>query len=214
MYNEKAMLEVKDLIKEFNKNRKTIAAVSLFTALTGLAVYFILPTRYIAAGSFYIQRAVEDAQAEFFTYEGYYGQQTAMSYTNTVAGLFESIDVSKKTLELQQKEINENNLRKLTRQINVRKEAPQLITLLVKEKSPEEAERLWTFISQSTLRTAEELNAEGDPLLRISPVGEFVVKKEFRSPYLNMGIGWGLGLILSLTVLSMRAYLKEEKNGL
>jgi capsular polysaccharide biosynthesis protein len=204
-------MELKEIIRFLLNNAKIIIGFGLFFAFLGAGLYFALPDRYLAEGSFYVHRQVEIGVEEHFTYEGYYGQQAALSYTNTVIGLFEDTSIKKRSLEDLNIPTDEKNLRKINRQVRVKKPAPQLVNLIVKGTTPSEAENLWTVLSDNALQTAQTLNAEGDPFLRITTVGGPVVRKAYENILINTALGLALGLMAGTAMAALIQYRKEEE---
>ncbi len=200
-------MEFKQLVKVFKKNVSNIGIYGLLGALIALILYF-WPSKYHTIGSFYVKRGV-DTSIEFFTYEGYYAQQTALAYTNTVMALFESVDVQSKTLQNTGKNVNENTLQKISKNTKVKKSGPQLITLTVKGNSPEESKIIWNSLAQETTTAITQINSNGDPKLSISMVAdEPVTKKQFKSLSIYLPAGLLLGVALGLLIISLREYDK------
>lgn len=156
-------------------------------------MYFVTPQKYQAIGSLYIYRATEKAEGKYFTYEGYYGQQTSQTYTNTVIGLLESTSLKKEALDELNMPVTDRNIRKIGQRIKIKKTSPQLITLTVKDVSPETAGNLWQLLSTRTIDNARKLNQTGDPLLQISTMGNPVIKDQYRSLPINLLAGFLLG---------------------
>ena len=207
-----AFMELKELTQFFKLFGVKILSSGITAGLLGVILYYVLPVRFIATGSFYIHRAVEGTtNRQYFTYEGYYGQQTAQAYTNTVIAILESTDMQKKALEKMDLTVNEQNLRKVSKQIKVVKEAPQLVSVTVKGNTPKNASELFTNISGITIETAKDLNSRGDPALLISPVDEPVVKEIFRNVFINFFAGLVLGVTVSIPGFAFYKYFKELK---
>jgi len=181
-------------------------------AVSGVGV-FLLPEKYITTGSFYVKRAPQDS-GEFFTYEGYYGQQASLAYTNTVFALLESIDLESMALKKLGAPVDELTLRKLHKKISVKKSGPQLISLTVKDLSPNESKKVWNALSDALLETTNKINFDGDTALSISQVSpEPVVKKAYNNLVLTVLIGVSFGFATSVFVLSLKEYTKEEKSS-
>ncbi|RJR26944.1 hypothetical protein C4561_04165 [candidate division WWE3 bacterium] len=201
-------MELKDLIKKLKKEIRSLVMFVLVGTGLGLVLYNI-PAKYISTGSFYIQRTTENS-SNYFTYEGYYGQQTALSYTNTVAALLESVDLRTLALAKLNVPVNEVTLRKYQRFISVNKDGPQLISLTVKGNTHEESKGLWESLSSSLIDTTVDINKSGDANLSISKItDEPVVKKEYKSIWINLSAGFGLGLIAGILFISFKEYFKK-----
>lgn len=178
---------------------------SLLGALLGTGIYY-LPTKYLVSGSFYVTRTPQETSPEYFTYEGYYSQQTSIAYTNTVIALLESIDTRKEVLESQSQATSEKNLRKLARDTKVTKSGPQIITLTVKRNSPHSAENYWNSYAETLLNTVMEKNQNGDRELQVLKVAE----KPVTAPvYKSLPIDIIVGSFVMLACSAGYASLKE-----
>ncbi|MFZ5424437.1 MAG: YveK family protein [Patescibacteria group bacterium] len=201
-------MELKDIIELLKKNREFLITVCLFFMFVGVGLYFALPKRYTASGSFYIKRFVYESSPEFFTYEGYYGQQAASSYTDTVIALFESVDLQKAVLEKLNLQTTDAELRSIKRRIRVKKAGPQLITVTVKGSTQSFANDVWNALAEETLAVVENVNAEGDTTLSIEKLSsEPVLQQTYSNVFINAFIGLSLGFIMSVVWLSFKEYL-------
>lgn len=204
-------MELRTLI-DFYKTRKlalflgTIAGTSL-----GALLYF-LPFSFSSTGSFYIKRAAEPGARLYFTYDGYYSQQTALTYTNTVIALLESDDLRKKALEKMGVPITTESLNSFEHKIGVTKAGPQLITLTTKGGSTKDARDLWIALSTVLTETTDYINKTGDPALSVSKVAdEPVLKRNFSSALADIGGGSLFGLGFTTSVLALGKYLTTSK---
>ncbi len=207
-------MELAEIIKILKKNITTVAVIALLGTVIGVLVY-VIPPRYISTGSFFVTRTVESSQA-YFTYEGYYSQQTAAAYTNTAAALLESVDLRTKALELAKIDPSEKNLRKYAKYIDVKKKAPQLITLTVKEMTKERSSQLWNSLAQTLITSSEGANRLGDQNLKIVKISDNpVVKPEYKSIYVDglTGLVGGFGVGLFLVGLSHYYANSDERNS-
>lgn len=194
------------------KNLKKYKTFLLLTTILGILIGGVLgyiTEKYIAEGSFYVGRRIDPNQAMFFTYEGYYNQQTALSYTNTAVALIESTDVKKLTLEKLDIEVGEETLREFGNIMKVKKSGPQLITVTVKGSSTIRAFELWNSLINSFLETAEKLNKNTDPNLAIQKVSPAPIVRQSLLPLVSLPIAGGmLFLLISVFLVSLKEYLK------
>ena len=201
-------MELKDLLKKFKKY-KTLLLV--FTVM-GISIGFVLgyfTEKYSATGSFYIGRKIDPNQSRFFTYEGYYGQQTALSYAKTAVELVSSPDVKKQTLEKLNIEVTDTTLREFGNLIRIKKVGPQLITVTVKGSTEEKAAKMWVLLADSFLETAEILNLQTDPELKIIKVSPLPIVKHSYLPLVSLPIAGGLiFLTIRMLLSSLKEYLK------
>lgn len=185
--------------------------MTLACGIVGVVLYYVIPPKYLASGTLYVERAVENGGGRYFTYEGYYNQQTAVSYTNTVLGLLDSDDI--KTLALRKLgiQINEQSLRKFNSQIKTTKTGNQLITLSVKGATPQKAESAFNALSQVTISTSDRISQTSDPYLHLTLITDQpVVRETFRNVWVNLAIGVLSGFLLAVLYLSFSTYLKEQ----
>jgi capsular polysaccharide biosynthesis protein len=200
-------VEIKEIIKTIKKRKRMLALVGILGAALGIFVYFYIPS-YIATGSFYVTRTTQKESPEYFTYEGYYSQQTALAYTNTVIALLESHDLKSKTLRTLDLPIDERRLRKLDKNAKVKKSGPQLVTLTVKGKTKRNALDTWLAMSENLLNTVIETNKEGDSSLKVLKITEQPIMKEgYRSIQLNILAGFGLSSSLAAFIVILKEYL-------
>jgi capsular polysaccharide biosynthesis protein len=202
-------MELKQLLNKITAEKKLLSLIVLLGLFFGI-LYAYLPAKHIASGSFYIKRMAEGS-SNFFTYEGYYAQQSAVAYTNTVMGLFESTDLQSKALAAIRIKVDEYSLRKYGRDIKVKKAGPQLVTLTVKGNTEETAVNLWKSMATNTIETAAQINVQGDPRLSISQITtEPVLRKEYKPWYLCIPLGLLGGLATGITWVAAKYYLKED----
>ena len=188
--------------------KKTLVIFSFAGALAGLVIY-LLPQKYAAVGSFYIRRAVYPSSATYFNYDGYYGQQTAISFTNTVVSLLTSADVESQALRKLGITPTGDSLRRVNRLIGATKSGPQVVSLTTKGKTPEDARKLWLAVSKSLLETTTIINADGDQSLGVTPVSDGpVIKEPFQPLYLYLPIGFLSGLLAGLLFIYAKEYFK------
>ena len=201
-------MEIREIIKKIKKHRAVLLTPAILGLLMGLA-FFYIPPKYTSSGSIYINRKI-DEPSEFFTYEGYYAQQSALGYTNSVSALIESTDVQKELLERSGEVLTSDSLRNLQRKIKVRKVGPQVIFIEVKEKTPEKSEEMWVNLTDIVISKSEEINREGDSNLYLTLLSSKpLVKETYRNIYTFSVFGLILGSALGLLLVSIKEYLKK-----
>ena len=201
-------MELRNLIKKLNAHRLLLLAFFFVGGVLG-ATYFSLPGNYTATGSLFVKRAVDLTRFNYFAYEGYYGQQTALSYTNTLVAMMESIDLRKNSLDRLGIQVNEQSLIKYSRQIKVKKAGPQLITLTVKDRDFVNAQTLWNAVADSTIEISRNVNQTGDPFLNISKISEEpVIKPQYKPLWLCLPIGMMFGFVAGVFLVTVKEYFK------
>jgi capsular polysaccharide biosynthesis protein len=205
-------MEIKEILKFFWENIKLIALSGLFAGILGAVAYFFLPINYQAEGSLFIKRVIYPYSETHFTYEGYYGQQAAVSYTDSVIGLIESVDIRARALTKLGENVNDKNLRKLSRKVKVSKNGPQVITIKIKEASSDKAQETWQAVSDVTIETIGELKSGGDPYINLSKVSqEPVIKEGYRNLPLFTLLGIFIGVSLASFALAAINYFSKKK---
>ncbi len=200
-------MELKEIIKFFKDGWKIVLASTIIAGLLGVAVYFLLPAKYYATGSLFVRRSIYPYSENHFTYEGYYGQQAAMSYANSVIALIESEDIRAIALQNLKVEVNETTLRKYDKKIRTVKAGPQLVGLVVKEKSEEDAKNLWNAMADSTIGIMNGISRQNDPFVGVLKISsEPIVKESYRNLVLDILVGAGLGLLISTGLLVTKNY--------
>lgn len=203
-------MELKETLNALYKNMVLFIGFLVMGIIVGAVVY-LLPARYYAVGSLYVSRNNQD-NTSFFTYEGYYSQQVAVTYTNTAMALMESVDIRTKALRTLGIDINELNLRKYGQIISVKKAGPQIITLTVKNEDPEKAQRIWNEVAKQTISAVQVLNEAGDRSLGISKISESpTIKTGYKSIPVFLLSGLIGGFILGYVVVMLKEYMKGDK---
>jgi capsular polysaccharide biosynthesis protein len=201
-------MELREIIKILIKY-KVALVISVAIGILGGIAFFISPKIYYATGSFYIKRAVDTTRFNYFAYEGYYAQQTGLSYTNTVTALFESPDVRFEALNRLNFPTDGEGLRKYSKMIKVKKMGPQIITLTVKGVNPEEIKNLWDSVSDTTISKNTQININGDPLLSISKISDSpIIKESYRPLWLCIISGAVVAPSLLTLFIALRRYFK------
>ena len=201
-------MELKDILKKVRKYKIFLVLFAIAGFSAG-ALFYNIPPKYISSGSFYIKRGV-NPEKEYFTYEGYYAQQTALAYTNSVVALIESPDIKKKVLEEMKIPVNEENLRKLNRVVRVKKTGPQIILVTVKDENYDTSTKMWGKLAESLISKTNEINKNGDESLSISLVSEQpLVRETYKSFYLFALVGSVIGLSLSTFFICVKEYFRD-----
>lgn len=201
-------MELKEIKKILSKNKLSLTIVTFIGLILGLVLYY-LPAKYISSGSFYVGREI-DRSDEFFSYEGYYAQQTAVTYTNSVISLAESLDIKKAVLDEMGIPYNNESVRTLGRALKIKKSGPQTINIVAKHSNRDTSETMFKSISKALIETSENLNREGDSSLFIRQVStEPLVKETYKSFYIYSLAGILSGLIVGLFYLCLREYFKN-----
>jgi len=162
--------------------------------------------------SLYVKGQREAPSQDFFTYAGFYSQQTAKEFTDTVIGLSKSGDIARKTLEIMERSSDTESIREINAALSVRKTAPQLVTLTIVKVDAEEAGKIVSALVRAVSEQVIELNEESGIQVKVASVGSTpIVEEQKPSVILNTLVVSLVGLTLSFVVISVKEYLKEEK---
>ena len=199
------------IFKIYSENKIKILTATILGILIGsIAGFFTNNTKI--TGSFYVGRKTQNVDEVTFTYEGYYGQQNALSYTKTVLALLESQDIKFQTLNTLQIKQNVKNLNTLSRKISVKNPGPQIITITIKGANQEETRNIWDSYTNVLLGNIKYLNQKSDPNLSLTPINSEPVVLNYSKPIAIYAISMGLllGLFTSMA-LGLIEFLKENK---
>lgn len=201
-------MELKEILKKLNKRKKEIIILTLCGGIFGIAATFI-PGKYRAEGYYFIGRVADKPSSEFFTYEGYYAQQTAQSYTNTAIAVLESENIKSAVLEDLKLPVTDSNIRKLSRSYKVYKRGPQVVSLVAADYNNEKTLRIYSSISERFLEAGEKIINESDENIKVLPLSEEPVVKREQRPLPNyLAGGLLIGLALALLKFSFKEYIK------
>ena len=201
-------MELKEIIKILNKKRREIGLFIICGGLLGLAMSF-LPGKFKTEISYFVGRAADKPSTEFFTYEGYYAQQTAQSYTNTAIALLESQDLKRFVLSELGFPVTDINIRKLSRNYRVSKNGPQVITLSVTDYDYAKSLNTFTAISSKFLETGEKISSGTDENISVTSLSNEPVLRQEQRPFINYLLGGLLtGLAVSLLKIALKEYLR------
>lgn len=202
------MHELKDYLSLFRKHLRLILGGAFVVAVGALLVAYFLPPCYEASATLYVARKVEESEGDYFTYEGYYGQQTAERYTETVVGFLTSEDIIRQALRKVAKSDDPEAVKEVFRNLKARRTAPQLVSLKVKQRSAPEAQYLWKALSEAVIETTNYLNQESDKKLTISLLEvEPLVKDKKPVLWLSGLIGFMVGFFAFAAIASLMEYL-------
>ena len=207
-YHNRAV-DLKDFIKALQKNLKVSAIFSLILSSAVFVLSSQLPSKFKASASIYIKRQVETESKNFFTYEGYYGAQTAEKYADTVVGLLKSVDIRKQALERLNITPTPQELTRLERSTIVKRTGPQLVLLSVNAPSRKYAQDTWLSLAESVIGRSRALNEGGDNKLSIDLVEPTPVISEVRPiPVLYALAAFIGGFLIAMFGIAFGEYMR------
>ena len=135
-------MELRDLFEILGKYCRLIVLTASIFGLGAFVGSTQLPPKYEAVLTLYVKRTAEPAGENFYTYDGYYNQQAAERYTDTVVGLLESGGILQEALRSAGLSADQKAMRRARKSIEVEKVAPQLVEIKVRRRSREEAQNI------------------------------------------------------------------------
>lgn len=166
---------------------------------------------YMASVSIYVQKEAAPANANYFTYEGYYAQQTAAAYTETALKLLENDEIIQRAAESADLPTDVGSIAGLKGSVVSKLEAPQLIKIDVTMPSHDQAAGLAEGLSQAVRTRTAEINRTGDASLSIEQVNEepyVILVRPLIWLYVTVGVI--AGLILSALAAAFWTYLRHH----
>lgn len=203
-------MELREFIEILGKYRRLLLLGTLFFGFLGLGVSFLLPEKEKAILTLYVRRSAQAPSSGFYTYDGYYSQQAAEKYTDTVVGFLESLGILKQAAELVGLSTDQRTLKGLRKSVEIAKVAPQLVDIRATRKLPGEAKNLAQALADSTKERTEALNKAGDEALALDLVtSEPIVEVKKPMIVLNTVVGVLGGFLLSVLCAMFWEYLRS-----
>ena len=166
---------------------------------------------YMDSVSIYVQKEAAPPNANYFTYEGYYAQQTAAAYTETALKLLENDEIVKRAAESAGLPTDVGSIAGLKGNVVSKLEAPQLIKIDVTMPSRDQAAGLAEGLSQAVRTRTAEINRTGDASLSIEQVNQepyVILVRPLIWLYVTVGVI--TGLILSALAAAFWTYLRHH----
>lgn len=183
-------MEFKSYLKVLRKYLYFFVALLFLGALIGFLIAARQPTGQTAT-KLYLIKAQESTSETTFDFDGYYAQEKARNFTDTLVAILKSSTFTANILASGQS-------------IQIEKEAPQLIKVSVFAESPQEAQSL-------LLKTETVINQKLSRLFRkeltIEPLQDPVIGQKTNLPQIAYLLtGSILGLAFALFVVTLKEY--------
>lgn len=201
-------MELAKLLQSVKNNLLLLLLLGVVTAaIAGGIANSIKPT-YTAGLTVYVQKPVENPSSGEYTYDGYYAQQAAEAYTDTVVGLLESQSIISKAAERLNR-TSAKDLEAYTRAVTVEKSAPLLISLKATTESADEASTLVKEVFIAAKGQIDQQTSNGKYVVAL--VDEVPLVQQNRLPVALVAlVGAMLGMTLGIAGLFLKEYLKEH----
>lgn len=200
-------MELREILMFLISRWKALLIFCLVFGICGILAFYYLPQKVSVTGTLYVTRTV-DSSKDFFTYDGYYAQQTASAYSQSLIGLIESPALQTKVMNSLNIDLNPTNLRKLSQNISVKKVSNQVIGLTVKGNNQEDALTKWKTVKDTVITLSTELTTQSDSGLKVISISDSgIVVPSFYSLGLYWLISSLFGLFTGVLVLALKEYL-------
>lgn len=200
-------MEIRDIFTNIKKNQK-ILIYSAFLGLIAGLLASVLPPRYISSGSLFVGRSVEESK-NYFTYEGYYAQQSALGFTDSAIAVIRSPDLIKLLLEKTNTPQNTANYRKISKSISIKKTGPQIILVGLKSDSSEKSKSMWLELNNILIDKINNVNQNADDKLSINTLSEEpLIRESYRNIFVFSFMGLIFGAFLGLFLISLKEYFR------
>lgn len=201
-------MELKVLLKQLKRWLPVIVGLTLLGVVVGWGVASLLPVRYEASLSIYVQKIVEQPSSGEYTFDGYYAQQAAEAYTDTVVGLLESPDVAASALSLSG--INPDTIVSLKRSLVVEKVAPQIVHVTVTQTNQLAASELVLAVTKVATERVQQLDTQTSGYTVAAVNAEPLILVVALPLMLSVLAGGLLGFVLSVGFFAFWIYLRTD----
>lgn len=202
-------MELREYVKII---RKSLPLLVILAAGFGGLVFFVsqnLPTTYTASLTLYVKRQATEASADYYTFDGYYSQQAAEKFTETVVGFLKSKDILLASAKLADLPTDQQGLEQLEGSIKIKQVAPQLVSLKVEQRDGWAAKKFCAALAQATTERINLLNQTGDKAISVDLLNpEPLVEKNEPKIILNSLVGVLTGILLAFLFVFLKEYFK------
>jgi len=206
-------MELREYLRIVKKSLPLL--IVLATVLGGLAFFVSLqlPPSYTASLTLYVKRQATEPSGEYYTFDGYYSQQAAEKFTETVVGFLKSKDILLASAKLADLPTDQESLERLESSIRVRQVAPQLVSLRVEQKDGAAAKKFCTALAQATTERINLLNQTGDRAISVDLLNpEPLVEKSEPKIVLNTLVGILVGTLLAFLYIFLKEYFTNQES--
>ncbi len=190
--------------------RKSLPLLIILAAAFGTLAFFVslqLPPSYTTSLTLYVKRQATEPSADYYTFDGYYSQQAAEKFTETVVGFLKSKDILLASAKLADLPTDQESLERLESSIKIRQVAPQLVSLKVEQKDGWAAKKFCIAVAQATTERINLLNQTGDKSISVDLLNpEPLVEKNEPKVVLNSLVGILAGTLLAFLYVFLKEY--------
>jgi uncharacterized protein involved in exopolysaccharide biosynthesis len=204
-------MELREYFRFIRRFAYIIVAGIVLGSVVGSLYAMSRPEHYQSVMSLFVRRQTEVANIQYFTYEGYYAQQSAAAYTENALKLISNDEILRRAAKIAGMGQESADIQQIRGAIVSKKDAPQIIKLTVTMPTKDGVTRLTNGVAQALKTRTDELNQAGDNKLSIEPVNsEPIVMQVKQSPLLYGVAGSILGLLGTLVGCALWWYAKPR----
>ena len=159
----------------------SLLLLSLVISLAAGLAATRLPPSFEATQSIFVRREIQSPSESFYSYDGYYSQQAAERFTDTVVGFLKNKETVRKAAKNSGFGASTEEASRLASALRIKRVAPQLVTVSFSAGRKERAVSLVDNLTKEVGSLSASLNAKGDKFLVLSPIEPtpFVEDKQF-----------------------------------
>lgn len=175
-----------------------ILAIASLAGVFSTLIAQKLPPLYEVSSSIFVSREITAPPTNFYSYDGYYSQQSAERFTDSLVGLLRNKEIVRQALLKSGKD--GSDVAGFSRRIKVKRLSPQLVAVSFADYREDFAVSfLGNLVTEITTRV-RTLNLRGDKLISLSVLENtpFVERKEFKPAIIGLVAFFVLSLLLSL----------------
>jgi capsular polysaccharide biosynthesis protein len=203
-------MELQEYVSLFKKNLRLVILLPIVFGAVAFLVSLQLEPTYTASLTIYVKRQASEPTGDFYTFDGYYSQQAAEKFTETVVGFLESKDILLASAKLAGLPTDQESLGRLEGSIKVRQEAPQLVSLKVTQKDGAGAKKFAVALAQAATERINLLNQTGDKAISVDLLNsEPLVSKNAVPVVVNTLAGVLAGALAAYLYVLLKEYFAD-----
>jgi len=203
-------MELQEYLKIIKKSLPLLAVLATIFGGLAFLVSQNLPPTYSASLTIFVKRQATEASPDYYTFDGYYSQQAAEKFTETVVGFLKSKDILLASAKLADLPTDQKTLEQLEGSIKIKQVAPQLVWLKVEQNDGWAAKKFCTALAQATTERINLLNQTGDKAISVDLLNpEPLVEKNEPKVVLNTVVGILVGVLLALLFTFLKEYFES-----
>jgi capsular polysaccharide biosynthesis protein len=178
----------------------------------GVGYSYLQKDSYKASLSLLVQRQPDPSNTQYYTYDGFYAQQTAAAFTDNALKLLTNDAIVSRAADSAGLSTSEGNIAALKSAITVKKDASQLLQLSAILPARQDALAFTSGLAAALRDRTTELNQEGDKRLVVDAVNATPYVVLVRPWMLLYGlIASVLGLMIAIAMAASLAYVRHHR---